>query len=416
MWNEQDPTWQEYLLYGRDSDGTLTVRRTALRKYLEFYKEHFKKELTLEEIVEMAKESDITLEKAWLLCCKKMLKTLAPNTVNMYGALIRSYLGWWGMRFSKRARLPLAVTTAQERIENKKYEYRPPDVKKLIDVVSDLRDRTMILFFFQGGIDLSTAFSLKYGDVAEQLESGQSPLLIHAKRPKSQFNFRFCIGSDAINALKVYINDRKMVRYTCVGCNASWRMPRQTCTKCGAKTKTIKEDVDYDEPLFVTHDGKKRAISKSTFESRMRRYVAHGKIVDPRRMKRADFNIAGTHALRAAFSSILQYHGMNQVIIDGFQGHKVAYDSAYSRLSDRELIELYSKFEEHLMVSNAEAMMTLREEMLEMKRKMKEMEEREINRATNLAGLPSDPVKVALYKRLLALVESDTELLQDYGR
>ena len=113
---------------------------------------------------------------------------------------------------------------------------------------------------------------------------------------------------------------------------------------------------------------------------------------------------------------ILQYHGMNQVIINGLQGHKVAYDSAYSRLSNRELIEPYSKFEEHLMVSNAKAIMTLREEMLEMKRKMKEMEERKLNHATNLAEVPSDPVKVALYRRLLELVESNSELPQDYGR
>ena len=205
-----------------------------------------------------------------------------------------------------------------------------------------------------------------------------------------------------------------MVRHTCIACDASWRMPRITCTKCGAKTKKLKENIDFSEPLFVTHDGKKRVPSKQVLESRMRRYVSHAKIVDPRRMQRANFNIAGPHALRAAFSSILQYHGMNQMIIDGLQGHKVAYDSAYSRLSNRELIELYSKFEDHLMVSNAEEMMTLREEMLEMKRKMKEMESRELNRAQNLAGAPSDPMKVALYRRLLELIESDKALLSDF--
>lgn len=85
-------------------------------------------------------------------------------------------------------------------------------------------------------------------------------------------------------------------------------------------------------------------------------------------------------------------------------------------MTDRELQELYSRFEEHLTVTNSEQMLTIREEMLQMKRKISVLEAREINRATNLAGAPSDPMKVELYKRLLELVESDTSLLRDFER
>jgi site-specific recombinase XerD len=414
MWDEQDPTWQEYLLYGSDSEATIMARRTALSRYLEFWNKKSKEKVSLKDIVELAKENDNSVEKVWLLCSKDMLKRLAPNTVKAYSGLIRSYLSWWGMHFSRRAKLPLTVTSAQERLVNKKLEYRPPDVKKLLDVITDLRDRALILMFFQGGIDISTTLSLKYGDVAEQLELDVSPIVIQAKRRKSQINFRFCIGSDAVHALKLYVDDRKLVRHVCPKCKGTWRMPRHNCPKCGVDTMKVREDIDFDEPLFIAHSGKTRVPTRQALETRMKMYVKNAKVVDPRRLERANFNIAGPHALRAAFSSILQYNGMNQVIIDGLQGHKVAYDSAYSRLSNRELIELYSKFEEHLTVSNAEEMMTMREELVHMKRQIAQLEARDLNRATTLAGAPSDPVKVVLYKKLLELIESDKGLLTDF--
>jgi len=41
------------------------------------------------------------------------------------------------------------------------------DVKKLVDHSRAPRDRAIILTMFQGGMDVSTLCSLKYGDVAE---------------------------------------------------------------------------------------------------------------------------------------------------------------------------------------------------------------------------------------------------------
>jgi len=416
MFDENDPAWLEYKKYCRDAPATLVARRTALKGFMKVWESEYGEDISINQLAEHAKVGNKDLEGAWMIYCKKTLLNHAPKTVNAYSGLIRSFLGWWGFHFSKRARLPLDIAAAQEQIHNKKFEYRPPDVAKLLEVVTDLRDRAMILMFFQGGADLSTVLSLKYGDVARQLELGETPLIVTAQRKKTRINYRFCVGNDTINALNNYLSDRRMNRFACAKCHASWMMSRKTCPYCSGDVNPEPVDIQFDEPLFVTHNAKKKSPSKTSIEQRMKRYVDIAQIVDPRRMERADFNIAGAHALRAAFSSVLQYNGMNQTVIDGLQGHKVAYGSAYSRMTDRELMELYAKFEDHLTVTNAEEMMTLREEMQEMKQKISDMEARELNRATNLAGAPRDPVKVELYRRLLELVESDKGLLRDYGR
>jgi integrase len=416
MFNDNDPAWLEYQRFGRDAHATLVARRTALKGFMKVWKSEYGEDITISQLTEYAKNGNKDLEGAWMIYCKKTIENHAPKTVNAYSGLVRSFLGWWGFNFSKRARLPLDISSAQEQIHNKKFEYRPPDIGKLLEVVTDLRDRALILMFFQGGADLSTVLSLKYGDVALQLEREEVPLLITAQRKKTRVNYRFCVGRDTVNALNNYLSDRRMMRFACSKCHASWMMSRKTCPYCSGGVNAEPVDIGYEEPLFVPHNGKKKSLSTPAFTQRMKRYVKMSKIVDPRRMERADFNIAGAHALRSAFSSVLQYRGMNQTIIDGLQGHKVPYGSAYSRMTDRELKELYAKYEEHLTVTNAEEMMTLREEMLEMKQKILDMEARELNRATNLAGAPEDPLKVELYRRLLKIVESDSALLQDFGR
>ena len=230
-------------------------------------------DITISQLAEHAKQGNKDIEGVWMIYCKKTLKDHAPKTVNAYSGLIRSFLGWWGFHFSKRARLPLDISAAQEQIHNKKFEYRPPDVAKLLEVVTDLRDRAMMLMFFQGGADLSTVLSLKYGDVASQLEQGEFPLIITAQRKKTKVNYRYCVGNDTINALKNYLSDRRMNRYACVKCRASWMMARKTCPYCSGDVNMEPVDVQYDEPLFITHDGKKNSPSKTTFEQRMRRYV-----------------------------------------------------------------------------------------------------------------------------------------------
>ena len=53
-------------------------------------------------------------------------------------------------------------------------------------------------------------------------------------------------------------------------------------------------------------------------------------------------------------SSIMQFHGTNQQIIDGFIGHKVPYNNAYSRLGDEELREIYSNVEKYLTLDYRE--------------------------------------------------------------
>jgi len=65
--------------------------------------------------------------------------------------------------------------------------------------------------------------------------------------------------------------------------------------------------------------------------------VLRAGIISKERLKQADINPARPYALRAAFSSITRYHGVDRDTIDYFMGHRMPYNSAYHRMTRRSL-------------------------------------------------------------------------------
>ena len=220
-------------------------------------------------------------------------------------------------------------------------------------------------------MDLSTALSLNYGHVKEELDKNRIPLLIHLERKKSNTTYRTCLGFDAVSAIKLYLHERSIPRYRCKTCSHTWTRKRLHCAlpNCTGEVVEYAETLTYDSPLFMqTHHT--RRLRGNELMALMRQYVIRSGLLPKERINRANKNPAGTHALRSAMSSILQFHGINQEVINGFLGHRVAYDSAYSRLGEKELLEIYSGVAKHLSVTGAEDSSDVLKEVRNLKEEM----------------------------------------------
>ncbi len=319
---------------------------------MEFYQEVKKEEVTpdilLERLIEDRKkplEKQGTIEKdlnTWINWLEKDyvkrvrgtkggktgVKGVSASAIKLYIASVRSFFSFYGYPLSKKVKLPRRIKMNNGKIENQKIEYRPEQVKKLLDVIRSPRDKALVLMMFQSGMDISTALSLNYGHIKEGLESGKEPLMIHVNRPKVGLNYRTFVGHDTVEALKLYMNQRK-IKY--------------------------KEEIGYDTPLFVsdgTHINKRKRIAPKNFQDNMREYVLLAGLVSEERLKRADLSPARPHALRAGFSTIARLKGLNEKLIDYFMGHSDSYGGAYNIVTNDELKEKYLEIEPGLSVSS----------------------------------------------------------------
>ena len=413
-----DPYFIEY--NGRKMAKSSHVKnKIGMRLYLEFYKDVFGMEMTptaiLERIQEDRKRDPLKsgiVEKEWNHFVrwliddyrkydrqlKKTKKKLSPLSVKLYAGAIKSFYSYFRFPLSPRAKFPTEVSQSEGVVANQRICYRPVNVKKLLSAVSKNRDKAIILWMFQSGMDISTTMTMKYGDIRDDLERSVVPLPIHATRHKTKKNFKTFIGPDAINALKVHLDERRQPRYVCEKCGVSWKVQRSICTKKNCRSKVVKRKMILrSEDYLFDRRHENFANVAGEVESAMREYVIVGGVISKDKLKRADMNPAGTHALRVGFSTILQLLGVNQDIVDGLMGHTVPYNGAYSRMSVRELSKIYEKVMPELSVMGStdpgelhERMELLEKEVGELKRKMAEREE-VVNLFSSILGVGKEP-------------------------
>ncbi len=83
----------------------------------------------------------------------------------------------------------------------------------MADYAGSLRNRAIILCMYQSGLGITALRNLKIGHVQKQLEKGKIPIRVHItsriNEKASQVPFYTFFGSEAINALRAYINERK---------------------------------------------------------------------------------------------------------------------------------------------------------------------------------------------------------------
>ncbi|MEE8400852.1 MAG: tyrosine-type recombinase/integrase [Candidatus Hydrothermarchaeaceae archaeon] len=305
--------WNKYLEYHSEANGGPTTPTQLLNVAIKDKKKPIENRGAIEE--------DINGFVQWAL-----KKQIAPGSVRQYITALRSFYDFYGYPLiRKKLKIPKNVKKATVKPENIKIEYRPKQVKKLLDVTKSLRDKAVELGIFQSGMDASTIASLNYSHIKEELEAGTMPLMVKLVRPKEGILYRTFLGNDAVGAIKLYLNERK----------------------------SRGDKIDYNTPLFTsegTHINKQKRMTTKNFQDNLRNYTIKAGLISKERLEAADFNPARPHALRAGFSTILKLNGVNQDVVDGFLGHTDRYKDAYTLATDDELRKIYSSIEEALSV------------------------------------------------------------------
>lgn len=245
---------------------------------------------------------------------------ISSNLAGVYCAAIKSF--YTSNNFPLKVKIP----KGKKKKKNFKLKYRAPEVRKLLNVTTSLRDRAIVMSIYQSGMGVSEICQLDYGDIKKDFEEEKASIQIHLIREKTYEEYDTFLGKESINFLKLYIRERM---------------------------KNGKE-LEFDTPLFTKEGAKKLQSERVTVENidtAFRVYAVKSGLVTEKQLKVADLNPARPHALRAAFQSILKLAGMNDAVVEYMAGHNIGETQrAYWLARTDELRDLYEKHEVHLSV------------------------------------------------------------------
>lgn len=234
--------------------------------------------------------------------------------------------------FYRQNGFPLAIKIprAIPKKENFKLILRVPEIKRLLDATTNLRDKAIILTLFQSGMSINELCNLTYGDIANGLQTNEEPLNLHLIRKKEQVEYDTFVGTDAIEAIKSYL----------------------------AQRQRNKEILNHNSPLFILQfttdrkSSKYKKIKSSLVEAFLKAAALKSGVLNKEQSDAADISPCRPHALRTAFISILKMAGANNTLVEYFCGHSInPTEKAYLRLTTDELRKTYKQYEKYLSLS-----------------------------------------------------------------
>ena len=171
-----------------------------------------------------------------------------------------------------------------------------------------------MLFIKDSGLRVSDVRRLNYGDIAKQLENGETIIQLNIITEKTNLLAKTFIGEESIQALKEYLEARKQ----------------------GSKdSRNVEpEIITVDSPLFkVWTKGEIKRYSRHSLSSLMRE--AFESVKEDR---------MSAHSLRKKLQTDLEKAGINSNWIDQILGHQLINSrDAYSLPTDEELKDAYMK-------------------------------------------------------------------------
>lgn len=245
-------------------------------------------------------------------------KGVSDKLAHTFVSAMRSFYGTFGVTVRMKGRHALP----KPRVRNKRMKVAAEQVKVLIQHARTPRDRAIMLTLFQGGMDVSTLCTLKYGDVAKGLETKEHPLKLDLYRPKTGVEYYTFLGRDAVQAIKAYLSDMKSrgVEFT------------------------------YDTSLFLKERGKD-TLTTNLVQNMMRDVALKSKFIDAKNNGKY-FNPLGPHALRESFGSIMINSGVPDTVVDFWLGHTIGeMAEAYKSVQVESLRKMYLERERLLSIS-----------------------------------------------------------------
>jgi integrase len=186
----------------------------------------------------------------------------------------------------------------------------------------------LILFIKDSGLRISDVRRLNYGDIANQLENGETVIQINIVTQKTKLLAKTFIGEESTQALKEYFEARRK----------------------GSKNVTP-EVITRNSPLFkLWAHGEVKQIQRHSLSSLIREAFLN---VNEERI--------AAHSLRKKLQTDLERAGINSNWIDQILGHQLINSrDAYSLPTDEELRESYAKAYQWIRVypaKNAQALL-----------------------------------------------------------
>ena len=181
--------------------------------------------------------------------------------------------------------------------------------------------KAIMLFIKDSGLRVSDVRRINYGDVAKQLENGETIIQLNIITEKTNLLAKTFIGEESIQAIKEYLDARKQ------GSKDSRNVEPEIITR--------------DSPLFkIWTKGEIKRYSRHSLSSLMREAFAN---VNEDRMS--------AHSLRKKLQTDLEKAGINSNWIDQMLGHQLINSrDAYSLPTDEELREAYMKAYRYIKV------------------------------------------------------------------
>ena len=248
-------------------------------------------------------------------------KGVSDKRANVAVNSIRSFYSTFGVTVRMKGRHALP----RPRVKNKRMRVAADQVKILVDHARTPRDRAIILTLFQGGMDVSTLCSLKYGDVFESLKKDELPLRLDLFRRKTGTEYYTFLGKDAVESIRVYLADMK------------------------SRGRRFR----HDTPLFLKERGSK-GLTTNLVQNMMRTVALKSGLIDEENNGKA-FNPLGPHALRESFGSIMINSGVPDTIVDFWLGHSIGeMAEAYKGVQFESLKQIYREREKLISISTAE--------------------------------------------------------------
>jgi site-specific recombinase XerD len=177
--------------------------------------------------------------------------------------------------------------------------------------------KALILFLKDSGLRESDTRLMNYGKIAEGLERGDSIIPITLVTEKQHTIAKTFIGEEALTALREYLKERR---------KGSRHLPPETITDTS--------------PLLRTWQAKVKRLSREGLASIVRQAFL--------RVNEANLS---PHSLRKFLQTNLETGNVNVNWIDQIIGHKLINSrDAYSKPTDEQLKEAYTKAYDHLRI------------------------------------------------------------------
>jgi integrase/recombinase XerD len=290
----------------RNSESTKQVYQIALSTWA------FANSASIDSLVTSIKESKIDVYDSLDKFVSYLIKQeKAPKTITSYVAGVRAFLSFSDIaiaehRFRAKVAMPKQYEISSDKIPTKE------ELQKLF-LHSSLKVRTLIGCLCATGLRIGELLKIKVGQI--NFETKPARIMIMAKETKTRKTRTVFLTDEAISLLKEYLGDRIAERDSYVfGGN-----------------KPMTKGTAYD---IITHACQKAEL-RFKLDRDSKRYAIH------------------PHVFRKFFMTRLLSSGMDRGVIEALMGHKFGLDSAYLRLTEEEIGNMYLNAMSNLTIMNS---------------------------------------------------------------